>query len=649
VNLGDADEDVLIDPVRGPMVYQLDGSMGFLLLSKVCFRATAPDLGFHKPHGSAASKQWVEMTSTEREIQLLQAAKRNRARAELKGRDFFRLPPEAPSREEVEQVEEEVSPEAAAADAAEAEAMALERIRARCAWELARAPLMWSNIDVDTVVKNQARKTPGLLYGLEFPWTETMLLLWGPEWLTKAFHAAGTLDPANKVTKIIPEKKTKVTTGNNGGKFLFEVVYANKDASLHTKLFAKVPFPLEGATRSDRLSSSVNKQPQELYEINTYRLLEATLPVKIPRYYYGDISNETSNWILITERVPFTSMDPQNFGKPKPRQKPIAPWVIEGPYDKCMDHNLRGDPKEYYMLLVRTGAKIAGLHKAGALGSWECLSANFQNMAGRPVESWGLTVNSSSGEDPRQFKTKLGVAVDFVCDVGKMLFPDYASDEAFSAKLRQTMFLMNAWSAEIKYWKHVNEEYIALTHQNMNVDNAYFWRNPKGKLDLGVFDWGGMGAMSLGHKLWWWLYCSDYELFNTHVHDFIDAFNTTYEEHGGPRLSGDVMYKMVIITALEQMVGLCNAVPQVYKMCPKKEWPTIENRYDPRIAKNVDGKSTLRLYLHVMNSVVRIIEEMNGDAELDTLMQEVLLGQFGHPGKDMDIVTGEVKAANVRM
>ena len=33
-----------------------------------------------------------------------------------------------------------------------------------------------------------------------------------------------------------------------------------------------------------------------------------------------------------------------------------------------MDWCLRGEPKEYYMALVRCGAKMAGLGKAGAFG-----------------------------------------------------------------------------------------------------------------------------------------------------------------------------------------------------------------------------------------------------------------------------------------
>lgn len=103
---------------------------------------------------------------------------------------------------------------------------------------------------------------------------------------------------------------------------------------------------------SDRLSSSVNKQPMELYELNTSRLLEATLPVKIPRFYFGDISNDSSNWILITEAVAFHDPSPLDFQGKTLQQPKVAlkPYEIEGPYDKCMDWCLRGDPKEYYLV-----------------------------------------------------------------------------------------------------------------------------------------------------------------------------------------------------------------------------------------------------------------------------------------------------------
>merc|ERR1712187_210188 len=99
-------------------------------------------------------------------------------------------------------------------------------------------------------------------------------------------------------------------------------------------------------------------------------------------------------------------------------------------------------------------------------------------------------------------------------------------------------------------------------------------------------------------------------------------------EYGAESIDPSLLSKMVIVAAIQQMDGLVSAVPQIYKMCPKKEFATIKDRYDPRIGLNVDDKSTIRLYLHCMNSIIRIIEEMNGDQIVKNFINEVYVDKF---------------------
>ena len=142
-----------------------------------------------------------------------------------------------------------------------------------------------------------------------------------------------------------------------------------------------MPFALKGATKSDRLSSSVYKQPAELYEINTYRLLEASWPMTTPRFYFGDISNETSDLIIITERVAFKDFDCNNFGKPaKEKKEPLPAFEIEGPYDKGIDYNLRGVEQDYCACLITVGARMAGLSKSGVMGSYDLMNELFASL-----------------------------------------------------------------------------------------------------------------------------------------------------------------------------------------------------------------------------------------------------------------------------
>merc|ERR1712238_292911 len=76
---------------------------------------------------------------------------------------------------------------------------------------------------------------------------------------------------------------------------------------------------------------------------------------------------------------------------------------------------------------------------------------------------------------------------------------------------------------------------------------------------------------------------------------------------GGPTLDKEVLRTQFILSAVEQMFGLMKAVPQIFRMCAKKEWPTIQTRYDSRIGQNIDGKSTMRLYLHVQRNIMGIV------------------------------------------
>eukprot|EP00913_Durusdinium_trenchii_P032724 g30632.t1 len=408
---------------------------------------------------------------------------------------------------------------------------------------------------------------------------------WGAEWLTKAMHAANTLPKDNRVTKVIPDKK--ITTGNNGGKFLFEVEYATPDEHLHTKLFAKIPHGME----KDGAACV---------------------------FYFGDISNETSNWILITEAVNFHDPSPLDFaGKTVGQKKEqLKAYEIEGPYDKCMDWCLRGDPAEYYLALIRTGARMAGLFKSGAMGDPDVVAKHFENMLGAPKEAFGVQPGCS-GQPPKMLKTgrRVDMGIELWSSVGAVLFPSFTKDTAWQTKFTATMMKLNAYAGESQYFMHHNDDYVSLAHGNMNVDNAYFWRNDSGALELGVFDWG--------FKLWWWLYCADFEVLDGHFDQFLDCHVESYQSAGGPKIDKEVLRMQFILASMTQMFGLVAAVSQIYRMCPKKDFGSIKDRYDSRVGENINGKSTLRLYLQVMRTILLIMENWK-ERPLGQLADKVL-------------------------
>jgi len=587
-------EKVDIDPVRGPRVYEVDGTLGYMQYME-------------------SGTSWSELPSYEQKMLAYKAASWNKRAV-------------ARAKEAAAQAENDAW-EKAADESPEA------RCRMRCEWEMQRGVFPWTSIGLDAVSAGHDKVAPGMLYGFEFPWSEELLVQFGPEWLTKAFHTCGSISKQNIVTKITIND-FKITAGNNSGKFLFEVEYAYPSPDLHTKLFAKCPFAMTPATQSDRFSSSVYKQPMDLYEINAYRVLEASFPMKTPKYYYGDISNETSNFILITERVLFMELD-------GPGKRTLMPYEIEGPYDKCKDFQLCGRDKEYYSLMLQVSAQIAAGHKTGKFGSDDLLRGTIGIPATDVTpEAWGCNPWASTGLPPADLERKLEAAYKFVSETACVLYPEYVTEKRFHHKFMDTMMKRAAYHAEIDYWKHSHPDYVALGHVNLNVDNAYFWRDAGGKLDCGVYDWGGFGSSCLGHKIYWMFNCSDFEQFSANLSEYLDVFIQTYRENGGPAIDKKVLEMHVLLTCLENMQFMVLAVPNCFKMCPAKEWSTIEDRHDPRIADNIDGKSTLRTTLHCLNNGIRILEEMRADEILQRWIQDVYIGEWGTEPKTEAVIFG---------
>merc|ERR1712060_391744 len=111
---------------------------------------------------------------------------------------------------------------------------------------------------------------------------------------------------------------------------------------------------------------------------------------------------------------------------------------IEEPYEKCKDWNLRGESSEYYYLLLSTGARMAGLYKAGKLGDAETLQKSFQDFGVRTRESFCMQPGIT-GKPTKEITGKLDIAINFVSDTGKIAFPNYVTALTFKNKLKSVM------------------------------------------------------------------------------------------------------------------------------------------------------------------------------------------------------------------
>jgi len=384
---------------------------------------------------------------------------------------------------------------------------------------------------------------------------------------------------------------------------------------------------------TDRISSSVYKQGMDFGEINAYRLFESSFPFKVPKYYFGDISNESSNYILILSRIPFAGLSrPDNKGS-------LRPFQVEGPYGKCRDFELMGDPFEYYSLIMRQLGKVAGRDKLGFAGDPAVCDRLFGTITEVREQCWESIKPGPTGENPTSLLPKIEFAIKFISETGKIIFPDYVTSESFQTTFRNVLMTVSAYDAEIRYWKNIDTNYYSMVHQNLNVDNAYFWKDENGKLDCGVLDFGGFGRNCIGHAVWWVLMAADFDIIKR-LPGLMHMLASTYAEYGGPKVNPEILELMVLMTAMNNCVFMMGTISNCLRQCPPSTWSEITDPRDERIWGYIDGKGTLRTTMRALVNQVRIIGELNGEASVERWIRDIWVNHLKLPKKSKDVIWG---------
>ena len=75
-----------------------------------------------------------------------------------------------------------------------------------------------------------------------------------------------------------------------------------------------------------------------------------------------------------------------------------------------------------------------------------------------------------------------------------MFADECVCDKGYQAQLAEEITDICAHRGSICKYLHSNADYIAYSHANANIDNAYWWRDDAGKLQCGFIDFGGYSA-----------------------------------------------------------------------------------------------------------------------------------------------------------
>jgi hypothetical protein len=400
--------------------------------------------------------------------------------------------------------------------------------------------------------------------GVVFPTTIEALRGQGTEFLTRAFHAGGILPESNRVTSIT--EFTEFFGGGMGRKLLLSVTYETPSPQLAEHLFVK--FPRDFGDPLRELFGPL-MEPEIRFALLSRR---EGFPIAVPQCYFADYHAASTSGILITERIAYGEGD------------------IEPRHDKCLDYEL-ADPLAHYEALTKAMAKLAGHHKSGKFGP----EAERQF----PFDPDKIDIGSRIPYTPEQLHGKLEKLLAFA-KAAPQLFEPALRDATFLQRFAAEAPLVLAHESAIRAHLNHRPDFITLCHWNMNLDNAWFSRQPDGSLRAGLLDWGSVAQMNVAQAFCGMICAAETGFLNAHRADLMAMFVAEYQSSGGPAISPDELaFLLKLSNAVLGVAWILDAPSLVEIEIP--DFAALSGRRDPRLKNNFLARAQLQILMVFLN------------------------------------------------
>jgi len=438
---------------------------------------------------------------------------------------------------------------------------------------------------------------PGVNYDFLFPHNLRQLRSMGPEWLTQAFHAAGTLPKDNSVTDIKEiiglsmDPTGGEALGGAGIKVLLTIEYAKSHPDLHTELFIKMPAPY--TPQSERYAN-VAKQNNDEPEILAYRLLASALPCAVPKAYFGDMSRKNGNALLILQKL--------NFSR---QWKPLSEYKtfeIHPLMDKNKDYQITEQGRKHYPALARALAKLHAAYHSGKLGSTENLQKlflGFDDQAKSMLEAgWPpASLKDPSPETLKFFEEQSErtmtatrnmciTGCQFVLDTCPQLFPPELRDRQFLRQFVKEASHVAQYEAEMNLYFNSDWNLHSLTHMNCQLDNAFYYNNEEGQVEAGLLDFGGfMFSNPVNSMARNWI-AAEPEVMDDISGEILDSYIDELAKQGGPSVDRSKVFHIARLTQAGFPFSTASMLTIAgFAHHSKKDpfWSEVTDRWDPRI------------------------------------------------------------------
>lgn len=438
------------------------------------------------------------------------------------------------------------------------------------------------------------QQLPGEHFGIIFPHSMELFQEMGVEFLNDAFHLAGTLPEDNSVVALKEviglslDPSAGEAMGGAGQKLLLRVEYAKPNPDLHTELFVKIPHPF--TTKNQRWQVSCRDLCDE-GEIMFNRVVASALPFLTPKYYFGDINRTTTNCCLITEKL--------NMAK---EWKPLAdfePMEIFPAMTKNKDYTLPEKGKPMYLALGKAMGRLAGAYHSGVLGPKEEMERLFFGLTQEVKECWGHgwppkwhtdasmreRLKDAAAANANKTHQMCEVAIDFMTNVAPQLFSEELKDKVFLRRFVKEAVEVAQYEVEINTYMGHDPAFMSLVHGNLQIDNAYYWKNAEGEVVAGLLDWGGVSfdnAVTSMARNW----CgAEPEVMDEIDEQILENFVKELERTGGPRITRTRALQVARLLQGTFCFAMAVHVSQLYQYKDKKDpfWKDLSGPRDPRV------------------------------------------------------------------
>lgn len=463
----------------------------------------------------------------------------------------------------------------------------------------------WKKLTKAELEKVANTTLKGEMYGLPIPPTLAELERLGAPWLTKAFHAAGTLSADNAVKQVLKFTRLPVqgreAAGGAGAKAILTVEYSKPEPEFHTQLFVKMPWSI-GETKEMggdafyrwKISCNVDNDGQE---VTIYRFLGPIFPFRIPKYYFADICRENTNFVLITETIPFG----------KQGQQTLEPYEVLPVAEKFFDFKLEPRMRyEMYYCIVRAQARLAAWDKMGAFKDVP-EEVRGASMAPPPLGSFQfpLPIPAKRRDMLKRTGTVCGkLWKEFVGGVAKKCYPAELTEPAFLDALYDCCVDAVCYKDDIFMYCFLFPDMIALQHSNLQSDNAYYWRNKEGEMDCGIIDWGGAAPGHFCIRFTSSITSAEGDVLDEHEDGLLQCFIDEYYQECGIKLDFEEFRRQWWLCYATYVTSMgTNIEMEIFRETPREAWASIDSLWHDKVA----GIWNVRCYAFMIASALKYL------------------------------------------